>query len=108
MLSQRGVLLCLNMSYNSSAIIYNIDIIHMSTVLSEVFYMALVTTAAGLIIKLAGMCYKSRCKEIKLCGGRISCIRDTEAEEKFDELELASRTLGNKSPSQKDLGSTEL
>jgi len=77
----------------------------MPTVLSEVFYMALVTTSAGVIIKLASMCYKSRCKEIKLCGGRISCIRDTEAEEKFDEFELAQRPLGNKSPSQKELDS---
>lgn len=80
----------------------------MSTVLSEVFYMALVTTAAGLIIKLASMCYKSRCSEVKLCGGRISCIRDINAEIKMDELELASKTLGNKSPSEKNLGSSEL
>ena len=79
----------------------------MPTVLSEVFYMALVTTAAGVIIKLASMCYKSRCKEVKLCGGRMSCIRDTEAEEKFDEFELTSRPLGSKSPSSKNLD-TEL
>jgi len=74
----------------------------MPTVLSEVFYMALVTTSAGVIIKLASMCYKSRCKEIKLCGGRISCIRDTEAE---TTLELAQRPLGDKTPSQKELDS---
>ena len=74
------------------------------TALSEVFYVCLVTTAAGVIVKLASMCYKSRCKEVKLCGGRMSCIRDTQAEAKFDELELASRSLGNKSLSQQDIG----
>ena len=56
--------------------------------LSEVFWIAFLATASGMVIKLASMCYKSKCKEIKLCGGRINCIRDTDAEEKFDELEM--------------------
>ncbi|NBU05617.1 MAG: hypothetical protein EBT39_04635 [Sphingobacteriia bacterium] len=56
--------------------------------LSEVFWIAFLATASGMVIKLASMCYKSKCKEIKLCGGRINCIRDTEAEEKFDEIEM--------------------
>jgi len=71
------------------------------TVLSEVFYVCLVTTAAGLIIKLASLCFQSKCKEIKLCGGRMSCIRDTEAEIKEHEFELAHPPP--KSPSSKDL-----
>ena len=56
--------------------------------LSEVFWIAFLSTASGVLIKLASMCYKSKCKEIKLCGGRINCIRDTDAEEKFDEIEM--------------------
>ena len=60
--------------------------------LSEVFWIAFIATASGMIIKLASMCHRSKCKEIKLCGGRMTCIRDTEAEEKFDELELQQKT----------------
>jgi hypothetical protein len=80
--------------------IYNITILYM---LSELFWISLVTTSAGVIIKLASMCYKSRCKEVKLCGGRMSCVRDTEAEEKLDEFELTHPPPG-KSPSSKNLG----
>jgi hypothetical protein len=72
----------------------------MPTVLSEVFYLSLITTVSALILKLASMCFKSKCSEVKLCGGRMSCIRDTEAETTLD---LAQRTLGNKSSSEKDL-----
>ena len=57
-------------------------------VFDSVFWISFVTIVSGMILKLASMCYKSRCKEVKLCGGRMTCIRDTEAEEKFDELEL--------------------
>ena len=60
--------------------------------LSEVFWIAFLATASGMVIKLASMCHRSKCKSIKLCGGRMTCIRDTEAEEKFDELELQQRT----------------
>ena len=59
--------------------------------LSEVFWIAFLATASGMVIKLASMCHRSKCKEIKLCGGRMTCIRDTEAEEKFDELELQQK-----------------
>ena len=60
--------------------------------LSEVFWIAFLATASGMVIKLASMCHRSKCKEIKLCGGRMTCVRDTEAEEKFDELELQQKT----------------
>ena len=59
--------------------------------LSEVFWIAFLATASGMVIKLASMCHRSKCKEIKLCGGRMTCIRDTEAEEKCDELELQQK-----------------
>lgn len=70
--------------------------------LSEIFWIAFLSTASAVVLKLASLCFKSKCKEVKLCGGRMSCIRDTEAESK--ELELAQRPpLGNKSPSQAQL-----
>jgi len=70
--------------------------------LSEVFWMAVVTTSAGLILKLASLCFKSKCKECVICGGRIRIIRDTESEEKQAEFELAHPP----SPSSKSLGDT--
>jgi len=70
--------------------------------LSEIFWMALVTTSAGVVIKLASLCFKSKCKECVICGGRIRIIRDTESEEKQAEFELthppspsSSKTLGD-------------
>ena len=68
--------------------------------LSEVFWMAVVTTSAGVILKLASLCFKSKCKECVLCGGRIKIIRDTETEEKQTEFELTHPP----SPSSKSLG----
>lgn len=55
-------------------------------VLSEVFYMALVTAASGFLLKLASMAYKSKCKECSCFG--ISIKRDVELEEKETEFEL--------------------
>lgn len=71
-------------------------------VLSEIFWMALVTTSAGVVIKLASLCFKSKCKECVMCGGRIRIIRDTEAEQKAAEFELTHPP----SPSSKSLGDT--
>jgi len=70
------------------------------TILSEVFYVCLVTTASATLIKLASLCFKSKCKECEICGGRIKIIRDVEAETKEREFEL---THPPKSPSSKDL-----
>jgi len=64
----------------------------------SVFWISFITIISGMILKLTSMCYKSKCKSIKICGGRMSCIRDTEAEEKIDEIELS------RSPKTKDLG----
>jgi hypothetical protein len=71
--------------------------------LSEIFWIAFLSTSSAVVLKLASLCFKSKCKEVKLCGGRMSCIRDTESEIKMDELELSQRTLGNKYPSQNQL-----
>jgi hypothetical protein len=54
--------------------------------LSEVFWVAFITTISGMLIKLASMCYKSKCKEVSICCVKI--IRDTEAEAKEEEFRL--------------------
>ena len=54
--------------------------------LSEVFWIAFISTASALCMKWISLCYKSKCKEISLCGGRINCIRDTDAEAALDQI----------------------
>lgn len=67
-------------------------------VLSEVFYVCLLTTISGLILKLASLAYKSKCKQCSCLG--ISVLRDVVIEEKYDEVELEKGTL-NKGNSEK-------
>jgi len=52
------------------------------TTLSEVFFVCLVATISGMIIKLASMAYKSKCKECSVCC--IKVVRDIENEVKED------------------------
>ena len=59
--------------------------------LSEVFWVAFVTTITGMIIKLVSMAYKSKCKEVAC--GCIKIIRDTEAEEKEEEFRITHPIL---------------
>ena len=54
--------------------------------LSEVFWVAFITTVSGVVIKLASMAYKSKCKECNICC--ISVKRDVELEEKENEFEI--------------------
>ena len=56
--------------------------------LSEVFWVAFVATVSAMVIKLASLCFKSKCKECSICGGRIKIIRDIDAETKENEFEL--------------------
>jgi len=70
------------------------------TVLSEVFWVAFVATASATVLKLASLCFKSKCKECEMCGGRIRIVRDIDAETKEREFEI---THPQKSPSSKDL-----
>lgn len=69
--------------------------------LSETFWVAFVATTSAMVLKLASLCFKSKCKECYLCGGRIRIIRDTESEERATEFEL---THPQQSPSSKTLG----
>ena len=54
--------------------------------LSEVFWVAFITTISGVIIKLCSMAYKSKCKEIACCCIRI--VRDIDAEEKEEAFRI--------------------
>jgi len=67
--------------------------------LSEVFYLTLVATGSGLILKLAQMIFKSKCKEASCCCFRV--VRDIEAEEKEAEFRILHQ------PPHSPLGSSE-
>jgi hypothetical protein len=71
--------------------------------LSEVFWVAFVTTMTGFILKLVSMAYKSKCKSCKL--GCIEVIRDVDAEVELDEMRIVARPPPNspKSGSTGDL-----
>jgi hypothetical protein len=57
--------------------------------LSEVFWVAFITTITGMIIKLASMAYKSKCKECEFCCIKVK--RDVELEEKENEFEITHK-----------------
>jgi len=50
--------------------------------LSEVFWVAFITAISGMILKLASLAYKSKCKECSVCC--IKVVRDIENEVKED------------------------
>lgn len=54
--------------------------------LSEVFWVAFITTLSGMILKLASVAYKSKCKECSFCC--IKVIRDVELENKETEFRI--------------------
>ncbi len=56
--------------------------------LSETFWVAFIATASAMVIKLASLCYKSKCRECSVCGGRIKILRDIDAEVREDAIEL--------------------
>jgi aldehyde:ferredoxin oxidoreductase len=57
--------------------------------LSEVFWVAFITTISGMILKLASLAYKSKCKECSV--GCIKVIRDVEAETKELEFKVNNK-----------------
>lgn len=63
------------------------------TVLSEVFWTFLITSCIGLIIGLARMAYKSKCKEVSCCC--IKIVRDIEAETREAEMRLQQPVVDN-------------
>jgi hypothetical protein len=57
--------------------------------LSEVFYMALLATASGFLLKLASMAYRSKCEECYFCG--ISIKRNVQLEREEHEYDVANQ-----------------
>jgi len=54
--------------------------------MSEVFWVGFYTASIAFILGLSRQLYKSKCQSLKCCGCEL--LRDTEAEEKIDELEI--------------------
>lgn len=66
--------------------------------LSEVFWVAFITTISGMIIKLASMAYKSKCRECDICCIKVK--RDVDLEEKELEFRINHNKIDEeKSPS---------
>jgi hypothetical protein len=59
----------------------------MAQELSEVFYSLLLSSGIALILALARMAYKSKCKTIDCCG--LKCERDVQGEEALDAQQQA-------------------
>ena len=49
---------------------------------SEIFFTSLYTSLIGFLIAIGAQCYKSKCKEVKICCIKIS--RDIQIEEELD------------------------
>jgi hypothetical protein len=54
--------------------------------LSEVFWVAFITTISGMLLKLASLAYKSKCKECSVCC--IKIVRDVETEQEEMEFRI--------------------
>jgi hypothetical protein len=54
--------------------------------MSEVFWVGLYTAGIAFLLALSRQLYKSKCQSLKCCGCEL--VRDVEAEEKIDELEI--------------------
>jgi hypothetical protein len=54
--------------------------------MSEVFWVGLYTAGIAFLLALSRQLYKSKCQTLKCCGCEL--IRDVEAEEKIDEMEI--------------------
>ena len=55
-------------------------------IFDAVFWTFFITTTIGFLLAFTKMIYKSKCQSVRCCGCEL--IRDTEAEEKIDELEM--------------------
>ncbi len=62
--------------------------------LSEVFWIALIGTASGLLLKLSSMLFKSKCSECSCFG--ITIKRDVITEEREHEYDVEHRVDSNK------------
>lgn len=67
--------------------------------LSEVFYIALIGTASGLLLKLASMLFKSKCSECQVCCFKIR--RDTALEEREHVFDVLNNVKGSSKEEEK-------
>lgn len=56
---------------------------------SEIFWNSVLITSSGIVLACLALCYKSKCKNVKL--GCLQIERDIEAEEQIDEIELEQK-----------------
>lgn len=64
---------------------------------SEVLITFTITSGIGLILAIAKLCYKSKCREVNFCC--IKIVRDVEGEEKIDEQQAIQHSNdGGESP----------
>ena len=61
--------------------------------LSEIFFTLVITSGVGLLLTIAKLFFKSRCKEVNICC--MKCIRDVDSEEKAMEFEYTHRNINN-------------
>ena len=73
--------------------------------LSEVFWVAFITTMSGVIIKLAAMAYKSKCREVECCC--IKIVRDIEAEARAEAIEAEQQVNNRNSLNRSQRFTTE-
>ena len=86
-------------SYINPSIFYFINT--MTTTLTEVFWVTFITVLSGMVIKLASMCYKSKCQEVTFCCLKI--VRDVASEEKEEEFRISHNKQDGVSPSSASL-----
>ena len=58
--------------------------------MSETFYVGLYSTLMGFILAISAQCYRSKCREVKICC--IKIIRDVEGEEELD-IQIAQNPI---------------
>lgn len=58
--------------------------------MSETFYVGLYSALMGFILAISTQCYRSKCREVKICCIRI--IRDVEGEEELD-IQIAQNPI---------------
>ena len=58
--------------------------------MSETFYVGLYSALMGFILAISAQCYRSKCREVKICCIRI--IRDVEGEEELD-IQIAQNPI---------------
>ena len=63
--------------------------------LTETFWVAFIATASAMVIKLASLCFKSKCSECIICGGCIRVIRNIDAELKEGGIQEGKETEMN-------------